>query len=253
MIVEDDDPWTLPDFGCNPDGGFNDLTKAYKRNPTLENYLALRRENPEGEIEVAIHGGIEQLFYMTDELARYGIEAGEFASVLDADNEAITYFSLFFMEKIVEARNLTKAGETHLVRRGLAVPNKLIDWFITCALDSLSWTDELEINRDLIVLIRERLGGPFPEYEEGSKIHERKMNATIVAGALKAQGDMPSIRQMAKAMNVAPSTFMRWFEPGEFEREAERWSKMYNPDGSLRDLSPRRVLQTNESAQHEDD
>ena len=249
MTLDDEYPGTARDFGCNLDGSFNDLTKAYKRNPTIENYLTLRRENPEGEIEVAIHGGIDQLYYMEAELARYGINADEFVSVFDGDDKAISHFSLFFMEKIVEARNLTKAGETHLVRRGLVVPNKLIDWFITCALDALSWTGEPEINRDLIVLIRERLGRPFPEYEVGSMIHERKMHATIVAGALKAQGRMPSIRQMAKAMNVAPSTFMRWFEPGEFERRAERWSKMYNTDGSLRDLSSRRVLQTNESAQ----
>jgi hypothetical protein len=240
MTVEDDDPWTLTDFGCNPDGGFNDLTKAYKRNPTLENYLALRRENPEGEIEVAIHGGIEQLFYMTDELARYGIEAGEFASVLDADNEAITYFSLFFMEKIVEARNLTKAGETHLVRRGLAVPNKLIDWFITCALDGLSWTDELEINRDLIVLIRERLGGPFPEYEVGSDVHQKKMNAKIIGGSLQAQGVKPTLRLVAKLMGVTPTTVMRWFEKGEFQREVEKIATWFNPDGSMRDFRPKR-------------
>ncbi len=214
MTEDEDSPWNSPDFGCNSDGSFNDLTRAYKRNPTIENYLTLRRENPDEEIEVAIHGGVDQLFCVEAELARYGINADEFVSIFDADDQAISHFSLFFMEKIVEARKLAKAGETHLVRRGLAVPDKLIDWFITCSLDALSWTGGLEINRDLIVLIRERLGGPFPEYEMRSAIRERKMHATIVAGSLKAQGHMPSIRQMAKAMNVAPSTFLRWFGLG---------------------------------------
>ena len=69
------------------------------------------------------------------ELARFGISADEFASVFDANPEAISKFSLFFLEKIIEARELKKTGETHLARRGLAVPEKLIDWFVTCALE----------------------------------------------------------------------------------------------------------------------
>ncbi len=251
MTVEDNHPWALPDFGCDLDGNFNVLTKAYKRNPTIENYLTLRRENPEGEIEVAIHGGIDQLYYMESELARYGISADEFVSVFDADNHAISRFSLFFMEKIVEARDLAKAGQTQLVRRGLAVPDKLIDWFITCSLDAMSYYDQLEMNRDLIVLIRERLGGPFPEYETGSEIHQKKQNAAIMGGALKAQGVKPSLRQIAKLMDVAPTTVMRWFEPGEFETAVERYAKWFNPDGTLRDFGLNRMLQTNKSAQRE--
>jgi hypothetical protein len=43
--------------------GFNKLTKAYKRAPTIEHYVALRRKNPKAEIEIAILGGMETLFY----------------------------------------------------------------------------------------------------------------------------------------------------------------------------------------------
>ena len=248
---EDDEQGFSRSFGSAPSGGFNAVTKAFKQDPTIDTYLKLRREHPTAEIEVGIHGGIEQLYYIEPELARYGISATEFAGVFDADPETISKFSLFFMGKIIEARELKKAGETHLMRRGLAVPDKLIDWFITCSLDAMSWNDDLRMNRDLIVLIRERLGGPFVEYEMASDVHEKKGNAALIAGQLIAQGVKPSFRLIGKIMNVAPSTVKRWFGPGEFEAEVKVYESWFNPDGSFRGFG--NALQPKERAQRGDD
>jgi hypothetical protein len=102
-----------------------------------------------------------------------------------------------------------------------------------CSLEALSWNDDLHIPRDLIVLIRERLGGPNPEYRQASIAHEKKGNAAIVAGQLIAQGVKPTYRLLGEAFNVAPSTVKRWFQPGEFEREAELWARSFDKDGKL--------------------
>jgi hypothetical protein len=220
-------------YGCEEGGGFNALSKAYKADPTIENYLKLRRANPDGEIEVAVIGGIEQLYYLEPEIRKFGLDPQMVASAMDANPTAISELSLLLMERMVEARQLTQAGKTHLVRRGLVIPNKLIDWIITCALDSLSWTDSLEIPRDLIVLIRERLGGSNPEHERGSRAHEQKMNAAIVGGQLKAQGRAPTLKALADALGVAPSTVKRWFAEGELERETDRWSTSFDREGKF--------------------
>ena len=119
------------------------------------------------------------------------------------------------------------------MRRGLAIPDKLIDWIITCSLDSLSWNADLHIPRDLIVLIRERLGGSNPEYEQASKAHEQKGNAAFVGGQLKAQGITPTFKLLGKVFGVAPSTVKRWFQPGEFERETDCWSRLFDENGQL--------------------
>jgi hypothetical protein len=74
---------------------------------------------------VAVVGGIESLFYMQRQLERYGISANLVASVMDADCDAISEISLQLMEKIIETRKLTKAGKSQLIRRGLAIPDKL--------------------------------------------------------------------------------------------------------------------------------
>lgn len=214
-------------------GGFSALSRVYKDEPSIENYVKLRRANPDGEIEVAVVGGIDQLYYMEPELRKFGIDPYLVASIFDADQAAIGELSLQLMEKMIEAHKLTEAGETHLVRRGLAIPDKLINWLICCALDALSWNDDLEIPRDLIVLIRERLGGANSEYERGSRAHENKMNAAIIAGQLKAKGITPTLKILGDAIGVAPSTVKRWFADGEFERETELWGNLFDEHGNL--------------------
>lgn len=233
-------------YGSKEDGGYNEQSLAYKKAPSIEHYVKLRRADPSAEIEVAVIGGMDQLYFMEGELRKYGFDPEMIASVLDADPEAISEVSLQIMEKLIEAKNLAKAGQTHLTRRGLAIPDKLVNWLIACMLDALSWNDDLYIPRDLIVLIRERLGGSNPEYEQASDAHQKRWAAITIGGQLKARGIKPSFRMLAGALNVSPSTVMRWFPDGDFEKEIERVATWFDENGQLRDLKDvfQRPLQT---------
>jgi len=224
----------MSEYASDEDGGYNALSKAYKNNPSLEHYVQLRRENPDAEIEVSVIGGMDQLFFMEPELRKYGFDPALVASVMDADTNAISELSLQLMEKIIEAESMSRRGETHLARRGLAVPDKLINWLIGCMLDGLSWNDELHIPRDLIVLVRERLSGSNPEYEQASHAHNMRWNAISIGGQLLARGITPSFRKLASTLDVAPSTVKRWFPNGEFLDEVERISAWYDEHGKLR-------------------
>lgn len=224
----------MSEYGSDGDGGFNAFTKAYKNEPSLEHYVRLRRESPDAEIEVAVIGGMDQLFFIEPELRRYGFDPALVASVMDADPHAISELSLQLMEKIIEAESMSRSGETHLARRGLVVPDKLINWLIGCMLDGLSWNDELYIPRDLIVLLRERLSGSNPQYEQASHAHQMRWNAILIGGQLLARGITPSFRMLADALGVAPSTVKRWFPNGEFLEEVERISAWYDKHGKPR-------------------
>jgi len=228
------------DFGAEIGAGFSPSTKAYKADPTIENYVKLRRADPAADIDVSVIGGFDSVFHMRDEFGRHGINPDLLIGVLDADQRAIGEVSLRILEEIIAARRLQAAGETQLVSRGKAIPDKLVDWIITCALDGLSWNDDLAIPRDLIVLIRERLGGTDLQYETEGRVREAKGKAAIVAGQLLARGVTPTLRLLGEALAVSPTTVMRWFAPGELKCEAERWSRLFDETGQLR---PRRADQ----------
>jgi hypothetical protein len=180
------------------------------------------------------------MFYMREELARYGIDPELLGGILDADQDAISEMALRLMEKIIEARDIAADGETHLIRRGLAIPEKLLDWVICCSLDALSWNDDLMIPRDLIVVIRERLGGSNLHYEKEGAIRQNKQNAGLIAGQLMARGVVPTFKIIGQALGVAPSTVKRWFGPGEFEQARDVYAKWFDKDGNLRPLGQHR-------------
>jgi hypothetical protein len=227
-------------FGSSEAGGFNEITKKYKADPSIENYVRLRRGDPEAEIEVRTVGSFESMFYMREELARYDIDPELLGGILDADQDAICEMALRLMEKIIEARAIAADGETHLIRRGLAIPEKLIDWIISCSLDALCWNDDLMFPRDLIVLVRERLGGSNLHYEKEGEIRQNKQNAGLIAGQLMARGVNPTFKIIGEALGVAPSTVKRWFGPGEFEQARDVYAKWFDEDGNLRPLGQRR-------------
>src|SRR5580692_9444435 len=108
----------MSQFGTEPGkSGFNDLTKEYKKSPTIENYVRLRREYPEGEVEVSTTGGVGFLSAQEKDLRSQGLDPDVVIRLFDADLGAQAEISLLLLQKIIERDNLHKSGETHIVSR----------------------------------------------------------------------------------------------------------------------------------------
>jgi len=173
---------------------------------------------------------------MEDELEKYGFRAEEIVGVLDANPEAIDNLALELMRRICAARSLAQDGETHLVSRGLATPDKLIDWLISLCLNGMSWTDEMLMPRSLALLICDRLGAMGSSYRKSTEAHHQKKRATWIAASLRAQGHEYSIRRIAEIMGFAPSTLSRWFSTEDYESEVERLANLFDETGTLKPL-----------------
>jgi hypothetical protein len=204
---------------------FSELSKLFKRDPTIENYVRLRRQYTGEVIEIAVSGGIEWLSSNAKMLESSGISPLLVGGVVEADQEYISELSLLLLEKIIEKKVREARGETHLVGRGNAISESLIDYLICMMLDSLEWSDELKLNRDLIVLIRERLGALSSKWEKEQELHDKQNAATWIALELASKGKTPSVRAIAKVMNVSPSTVMRWFPDSDILKRAKELPK----------------------------
>lgn len=213
------------------------ISREFKDNPTIENYVRLRRMHPDVEIEPKIYGGIDHAFRMREDLEGFGIDIELYVRTLDANEAAISELSLLLLENMIHAQSLERQGETHLSGRGRIIPDHLIDWLTCSMLDALSWTDSLYIPRDLIVLARSRLIKGESEIEKAVDIREKKNHASMIAGQLLVQKIKPSFRRVAKIMCVQPSTVKRWFDSEEeFLGQADQWESFYAPGGLLDDL-----------------
>ena len=244
----------MSQFGTQPGKrGFNDLTKEYKKSPTVENYVRLRREHPKGEVEISTTGGVEFFSAQEKDLRSQGLDPNLVIRLFDADLEAQAEISLLLLQKIIERDNLHKSGETHIVSRKKVVSDTLINYLIGCALDGMCWTDNLDITRELIVLIKQQLGTLTSQYEIGQKQLNRRSEATWIAAQLLNQGKTPTYRNIGRILEVQASTVMRWFPDGDFVAEAEKTAgfiRKFFPDllGLAGELKARR--RPKEEAEH---
>jgi hypothetical protein len=121
----------MSDFGGEPGtSGFNQFTKQYKASPTIENYVRLRRQYPDAEIEIATTGGIKFLFSQEKELLSYGINARTVTGVLDADPDAHAELSLKLLELLIKRQKIEKSGATHIVSRKKAISDTFVNYLI---------------------------------------------------------------------------------------------------------------------------
>lgn len=210
-------------FGTEPGkSGFNEISKKYKDSPTIENYVRLRRKRPDEELEIATTGGIEFLIHAEQELLSYGISQRTITGILDADHDAQAKLALQLLELLIERQEKYKSGATHTVSRKEAISDTLINYLIACSLDALSWNDEMEISRELIVLIKHQLGSITSTYEVELDKREKKHRARIIAAQIAVKGKMPTYRGIGRAMGVQASTVMRWFVGEPFISDAKR-------------------------------
>lgn len=212
-------------------GDFNDLSKAFKSNPTIEHYVQLRRSNPEVLIEVATSWSIDWLFANADILKQHGINPETMAGALDADPACISAISLKLMECLIEREAKESAGETHVQSRGNAIGNSLVSYLIAMMLDALDRNDEMHIPRDLVVLIKHQIGAERSSEDRAMEARNNRSNSTWIAALLRYQGQPGSIRQVARTLNLNPSTVARWFnDENTFEEEVQKQLSVLRSD-----------------------
>jgi predicted transcriptional regulator len=204
-------------------GGFSELSKAFKDNPTIEHYLELRRQNPGKLIEVATNWSLDWVFANEDRLTELGIEVEDVVGSLDADEAAASRLSLRLIELLVERRTREASGDTHLVGRGEAIADSLVNYLIAMMLDALDWTDRMIIPRDLIVLIKHQLRADVSIEARNMEVRHNRHSAVSIGAQLIKRGEPVSLGIVAKIMNVERSTVMRWFKDGDFLKEVEEW------------------------------
>jgi hypothetical protein len=204
------------------------LSLAYKGNPTIDNYLKLRRENPSIEIEIAITNGLEWLFANEGLLRENGIEPQWFASSLDANAEAISKLSLHLLGKLNDRSLLEKDGETQIISRGKGISDSLVNYLAAVMLDALSWNDDLEIPRDLIVLLRHQLfGSGEPAQLKQLQSKQLEDNIGMIGAQLLEYGKEPSTREIAKLLGINASTVSRIFPGNSLLEESQKRLDMF--------------------------
>ena len=206
------------------------LADQFKDEPTLENYLIHRRAFGGSGVDSAHLITNDPISSIESELHQYNLDPAIVSDVLDGNDHQIDALCLRLMEKLVERQALEVSGKSHVQTTGKAIPDSLIDYLAISMLEACEAHD-LAPPSSLVVLIRERLGGPNPARHRQNMIDQNRKKAIWIAAQIFSSGEKMSIRKIAKAMDLEASTVSRWFKKGELEQEVKRvqgWFKKPN-------------------------
>ncbi|MBK8158772.1 MAG: hypothetical protein IPK59_08440 [Rhodospirillaceae bacterium] len=189
----------------------NELKEIFREDGSLESYLLIRRSFPNQKVEVGRFGGVDPFLVMRAELEEHGVVPTLILGVMDGDEVQIDELALRIMEWLVVRSALIKSGQTHLKIKREAVPDSLIDYLLMIIIESCE-RHSVSMPPALVVLLRERLGGPNPARHARYEISEKQKEAVWVAAQIFGANESISIRRLAKELNIEPSTISRWFK-----------------------------------------
>jgi hypothetical protein len=199
---------------------FKELLGLYEREPTLANYVRLRRTFGGSGVQAARFIEFDP-FSIEPELRQFGIDPSLVRGALEGDELQVDQMTLRLMECVVDRERIEKSGQAHLQSRRLAISDSLIDYLIVAMLEAAEEHDA-SIPPSLIILIRERLCGTNPDRYKEQLRQEGRQDAVALA-ALKFPSGKVSIRSIANLMEVEPSTISRWFPDGDFQQHVDKF------------------------------
>jgi hypothetical protein len=206
---------------------FKELSANYRKVPSLENYLHLRRSVPEAELDVNVFG-TDAIFALDPELKKHGIDIGLVVGALGAYEPDIDELSLRLMECLVARDKLPKSVPDYLEKHRQAIGDALVDYLIVTMLEGRDWEkgNPVVIPPSLVVLIRDRLCGSSPDLHKFLCSQEEQENVVFRAARYFRLDEKITSRKLAAVASVSRSTAARWLADDVFRQKLERARKL---------------------------
>jgi hypothetical protein len=201
---------------------FKKLVVQYRLEPSIENYVPVKRLFPEVEIQVGRFGGIDPLLALEGELKRQGVDPDLVAAALDADETSIDALCLHLLELLIARSKLPKTGPGQIAMRRSAISDAAVNYLISTMLESFDWNEKtFRVPASLVVLIRHQLCGLEPDLHKEYVAKEKRQNVALAAGQRLKPGERLSINKLVTMTGIPRSTAARWLADPEFREWLE--------------------------------
>lgn len=196
---------------------FTSLALAYRKEPSIEHYLAIRTEFPELDIQIGFSGGMDPLCALEDKLRQYGIDPALVAGAMDGFEPDIDKLCLVLMERIVARDEISGPGQ--IQQRRATISDAMINYLIAFMLEGFDWLDEeVRIPASLILLIRHQLGPLKGDLHAEYKSREARNNTAWFVGQVLKPNEKLSINRFIRlASGISRSTAARWLKDKDFQ------------------------------------
>ena len=200
------------------------LANEYRKNRTIENYAALRKQCPRARVEIGVLesvdtrarvktgvlGSVDTFVGLKVELKEIGIDHPSLLiDALDADNDGIDKTCLHLIDKLIERRAKENQGETQVQKLEGVISGPFLNFLLIKILEALE-LHQRPPPASFVVLLREQLGGiklRLPDRK--AEVRYRTNQAIELAAQDIEAGRKPIMRKIAKTLKVHPSNLSR--------------------------------------------
>jgi hypothetical protein len=210
---------------------FARLIVEYRRQPSIENYVRVRRQFPEVDIQVSQLGGIEALATLKDEFKRVGINTHLALAFLGADEDTTDALCLHLLELLIARAKLPKDCPGHIEKRRNAINDSTVNYLIAQMLEGFDGQKTSRVPTSLVVLIRYQLCGFRPDLDEKALSKVKRYTAGRMVGHQLKPAETLSINKVVKLIGAPRSTAARLIADRDFKRGLEHGLK-FVADGS---------------------
>ena len=191
---------------------------------SAEEYLKLRSEFPEYDIQVNQFSDNDLLYFIISELESYDMDSLIIIGALRGDIGDMDGLCLILIKKLLDRKKLEKSGKTHIQSLKKGIPDSLLDFIIIMMLESCHRYLDV-IPGSLIVLIRERFGGVNVSRIKKKRADDLQFSVALTVGLNPEWSD----RKIAKLHGIDHSNIPKWRKENEFQSDIDH-ADMYSPD-----------------------
>jgi hypothetical protein len=202
---------------------FRHRLAQYEKLPTLENYLTLRLDFPEVEVDVLLFSDTSAIYALKGTLKSQGIDPELVVGAMNGCAPEIDKLCLRLMECLVAKAKLSTDESGFIRRRRSAIDEALVDYLIVLMLEGMG-SDPIVIPSSLIVLIRDRLCGPTPDLNTINEARQERENAAAMAARNLKPAEMTS-RKLANLTGVSKNKAASWLKKPEFRAMVDDFRK----------------------------
>ena len=206
---------------------FMEQAVTYRKCPSIENYLRVRHEFPEVEIQVGQFAGMDPLFSLEADLKKQGVDPNLVAGAHDADEPSIDALCLHLLELLAARNQLPKGGPGYIEEHRSAISEATVNYLISMMLEAFDCHDDtFRVPASLVVLIRHQLCGQAPDLEMMVRLRERQARAAKAAAERLKPGERLSINKLKEWAGIPRTTAERWINDPHFQSSLDSKRKL---------------------------
>lgn len=163
---------------------------------------------------------MDPFFAVEPHLKKHGIDPLLVWGAADAFPPDTDELSLRLMECLITKEKLPNSGPGNIEARRNAISDALVDYLIVIMLEGTEWNKETAPNQipsSLIVLIRERLRGAWPDLRKEYLSSAERDAAVYLAAHHFETFEQISVRKLEQLSGKSRMTASRWLKDPKFK------------------------------------